>query len=696
MDPKCRKKYKDYLEKFYSQNGGAQARESDLARRSRMAAQQVIDAAASSGEGAERPPSYQSTERPVPAARPTPAPRPTPTPRSRAQAIVATSAGPVEMIPSHSQLLPPGHGIHYLVDQEDELNRLDPTSVGIPPAYGEDNTLYNLISEVIDDFMGVSDYKILLLKKKLNLSKHHQFHSPDDLHTTVSPEMHAHLLREIERFSAKVICSKSRIHITGLSKSYNINLVYPNNISVRWYAYDNPDGSTRYITSEQFTSFLEMHSMNMFRQLTQRNRELEQRNRELEQRNRELEQSRRDRDTGAVMRCIAAPINQASFMQDKDSLGSEYLNNLKDLNLSEIQNMIIKLDGDKDSLPVEYSNQSILDSKERKNLINILDQEYNKLNKNDILITLTKEELLKNLNSNSLEKIQNIFKNNIDTIKLRRVVAENKIINFHTDFSQKTMQIALNNDSEYKGGKITFINNDGTILQPERNAGSYTIHNAGIVHGVNKLENGVRYSLFLCDTHNKQLEYLIQPVLNQFAFFKKATKFLEETSDIELQKYVDEYKNLLEDKSKPKINLDLGIEIVLKTHMLHPYEYNKSSMNFDMVSAIRRQEPFMQDILKIESEYGNTVAISKAIQEYNKFLELFKYGNKENLAPVPIVDLIWHTHQQFPQKYKKECESITGVFLDHDDSVKPEVIQKAKIEREYLEERNLFNDIMIK
>ena len=80
------------------------------------------------------------------------------------------------------------------------------------------------------------------------------------------------------------------------------------------------------------------------------------------------------------------------------------------------------------------------------------------------------------------------------------------------------MQIALNNDTEYKGGKITFINNDNTFFQPTRNAGSYTIHNSGIVHGVSKLDNGVRYSLFFCDTYNKHLEYLIEPVLNQFNF----------------------------------------------------------------------------------------------------------------------------------------------------------------------------------
>ena len=57
------------------------------------------------------------------------------------------------------------------------------------------------------------------------------------------------------------------------------------------------------------------------------------------------------------------------------------------------------------------------------------------------------------------------------------------------------MQVAINGDDEYEGGRLAFATN-GTVIIPARPAGTVTIHFNDIVHGVTVLEKGVRYGLF--------------------------------------------------------------------------------------------------------------------------------------------------------------------------------------------------------
>ena len=81
------------------------------------------------------------------------------------------------------------------------------------------------------------------------------------------------------------------------------------------------------------------------------------------------------------------------------------------------------------------------------------------------------------------------------TIKLRRCEAVGQCINFHADMSHRTMQVALTSDETYGGGALVFANAEGLHFPP-RPAGSATIHDCTIVHGVTELVCGVRYGLF--------------------------------------------------------------------------------------------------------------------------------------------------------------------------------------------------------
>ncbi len=57
------------------------------------------------------------------------------------------------------------------------------------------------------------------------------------------------------------------------------------------------------------------------------------------------------------------------------------------------------------------------------------------------------------------------------------------------------MQVSLNGDNEYIGGRLIYAT-QGKIIVPSRPAGSITIHDKTIVHGVSLLQQGVRYGLF--------------------------------------------------------------------------------------------------------------------------------------------------------------------------------------------------------
>ena len=76
-------------------------------------------------------------------------------------------------------------------------------------------------------------------------------------------------------------------------------------------------------------------------------------------------------------------------------------------------------------------------------------------------------------------------------------------INFHCDgaYATSTTQIALNEPSEYQGGRLVYFVNDQLHVL-ERPAGSKVQHPPRVLHGVTALTTGTRQSLFVVDKHN--------------------------------------------------------------------------------------------------------------------------------------------------------------------------------------------------
>jgi hypothetical protein len=195
-------------------------------------------------------------------------------------------------------------------------------------------------------------------------------------------------------------------------------------------------------------------------------------------------------------------------------------------------------------------------------------------------------------------------------------------------------------------------------------------------------------------------------VLAQAAFFARALALLESASDEQLAACVEQYAAFLADGAKGKPSL--GVEIVWRTHLLHPLCYLHacaslapggvepsdrlrtiidhspsdhasdytdatlpackhdatcvSWLGLDLVGALRRQQSFMRGLLveRLESVEG----VRRTICEYVTFLRLTKHSTAD-LEPMALVDLVWHTHMLYPRRYAIDCLRIAGSFLDH-------------------------------
>jgi predicted 2-oxoglutarate/Fe(II)-dependent dioxygenase YbiX len=134
-------------------------------------------------------------------------------------------------------------------------------------------------------------------------------------------------------------------------------------------------------------------------------------------------------------------------------------------------------------------------------------------------MTLTDKKLKSLIGAGAFTKIIHFLGGKHDVIKLRRVetvaLFEKSVVPFHTDFSRRTMHVPLND--LFEGGDLVFATKDGFVV-PRRPAGSAFIHTSQVVHGFTALENGTRYSLFLCATRGARgaqnklpnLDYLVE------------------------------------------------------------------------------------------------------------------------------------------------------------------------------------------
>eukprot|EP00798_Chlamydomonas_sp_ICE-L_P003941 gene3941-14018_t len=139
----------------------------------------------------------------------------------------------------------------------------------------------------------------------------------------------------------------------------------------------------------------------------------------------------------------------------------------------------------------------------------------------DFKVELSRSELESVVGVESVARLVSLFGGRVDQIKLRRVSVGSHgaghggeqgggldacCIPFHLDEAELTMQVALNSPDDYTGGDLVFLLPDAaSALVPSRCPGSATVHNNSVVHGVTRMQAGVRYSLFLMQLLDMQV-----------------------------------------------------------------------------------------------------------------------------------------------------------------------------------------------
>eukprot|EP01041_Mallomonas_annulata_P010428 gene10428-21758_t len=126
----------------------------------------------------------------------------------------------------------------------------------------------------------------------------------------------------------------------------------------------------------------------------------------------------------------------------------------------------------------------VLSTEECEVLRNWLDTKYHHSSSDfttDFKLPLTLDQLVDLIGHPVVSRLCDIMGGNgFDEIVLRRSSAVGQCINFHLDHSLRTMQVALNRDEDYEGGRLVFALDNGTLCVPRRPLGSFTVHDNSI------------------------------------------------------------------------------------------------------------------------------------------------------------------------------------------------------------------------
>jgi len=142
----------------------------------------------------------------------------------------------------------------------------------------------------------------------------------------------------------------------------------------------------------------------------------------------------------------------------------------------------------------KFISTVVLEHDERQILINELDSSCG--NAVDFKLPLTGQQLAQLIGPAVVERLIEFLPHGFDQIYLRRCSAYGKSIRFHVDEALWTMQVPLNDPEDYQGGRLVYATSDGHLDCPHRAAGTATVHDAAMLHGVTKLLSGVRYGLY--------------------------------------------------------------------------------------------------------------------------------------------------------------------------------------------------------
>ena len=140
-----------------------------------------------------------------------------------------------------------------------------------------------------------------------------------------------------------------------------------------------------------------------------------------------------------------------------------------------------------------HIEDEMLNYEERNKLISYTDAHFD--GSPDFKLYLAPSELEHLVGAARYEYLSSKMGNDFSEIVLRRVEDHGHAINFHTDYSHKTMQVMLSEENDYTGCDLVFVTGNG-FEKPRRRPGNATVHENSILHGVTEMKSGVRHSLF--------------------------------------------------------------------------------------------------------------------------------------------------------------------------------------------------------
>ena len=210
-------------------------------------------------------------------------------------------------------------------------------------------------------------------------------------------------------------------------------------------------------------------------------------------------------------------ISNFSEFDESDPLNAYLLKgDVAGLELSEqlLNEKRLKLEGSRCSeLKLHHTRETILTDCQRKKLIGVADFVHclqkmkgkSEIALQDIKIILPSGTINAVTGSSTAETA--LKKHHIprdrQKLVLRRTSPTNACLPWHVDggYSRSVLQYTLNDDKDYKGGKLCFFTNDVGLFVPRRPAGTISLHTLEM-HAVSKLLSGVRYVLFVVDETN--------------------------------------------------------------------------------------------------------------------------------------------------------------------------------------------------
>ena len=186
--------------------------------------------------------------------------------------------------------------------------------------------------------------------------------------------------------------------------------------------------------------------------------------------------------------------------------------------------------------------------------------------------------------------------------------------------------------------------------------------------------------------------HMLSPVLYHTDTFNICGKFIshkvsDEHNYRQALAYAEKYWKRKYPDEKFIVELeDLDSEAVIQGSQ--PSDLSRSlGLQYDLEAAAERQKVFYYQVSL--PHYRDEKFLLMALKRYKKFLFMKKSYPNTFLVPCYDIDLMWHTHMNFPHVYREDTELILGTVLNHDDSVNDRA-KGSKLDRSYVDTRALW------